>query len=82
MVLQRWGSFADVRRMDADMDRIWRHTFRPFHTWHRSTSGDGRPAVDIYRDEDNLVVCLPNGFTIRQHSTWPPGLPPLPMGED
>ena len=29
-----------------------------------------------------LVVCLPNGFTIRQRSTWPPGLPPLPMGED
>ena len=28
-----------------------------------------------------LVVCLPNGFTIRQRSTWPPGLPPLPMGE-
>ena len=31
---------------------------------------------------DLLVVCLPNGFTIRQRSTWPPGLPPLPMGED
>ena len=29
-----------------------------------------------------LVVCLPNGFTIRQRSTWPPGLPPLPMGEE
>ena len=34
------------------------------------------------RYETNLVVCLPNGFTIRQRSTWPPGLPPLPMGED
>ena len=31
---------------------------------------------------EQLVVCLPNGFTIRQRSTWPPGLPPLPMGED
>ena len=39
-----------------------------------------------FRDQksmrESLVVCLPNGFTIRQRSTWPPGLPPLPMGED
>ena len=34
------------------------------------------------RSREILVVCLPNGFTIRQRSTWPPGLPPLPMGED
>ena len=38
----------------------------------------------VVRDgmDKTLVVCLPNGFTIRQRSTWPPGLPPLPMGED
>ena len=35
---------------------------------------------DLFRVK--LVVCLPNEFTIRQRSTWPPGLPPLPMGED
>ena len=40
------------------------------------------PTVDVDDVRGELVVCLPNGFTIRQRSTWPPGLPPLPMGED
>ena len=42
----------------------------------------GNPADLAERVANQLVVCLPNGFTIRQRSTWPPGLPPLPMGED
>ena len=58
--------------------------------------GEGRSLMEVFatvpdpRDAHGLrhplgailVVCLPNGFTIRQRSTWPPGLPPLPMGED
>ena len=56
MLLKRWQPFAELRRMDNEMDRIWRHTFRPLHPWPRFWEGDGRMAIDVYQDAENLKV--------------------------
>ena len=56
MLLKRWEPFAEFRRFDRGMDRVRGQTFRPFYTrphhWHEN----GRIAIDMYRDVDNLVV--------------------------
>ena len=56
MLLKRWEPFTDIRRMDRDIDRFWRHMFRPtyFQTWN--WNGDGRLPIDVYNDDANLVV--------------------------
>ena len=56
MLLKRWEPIAELRRMDSEMDRMWRHTFHPFRPWPRFWSEFGRVAIDIYQDADNLVV--------------------------
>ena len=56
MVLQRWEPFSQLRRMDRDVDRIWRHMFRPHHTWPRYGTSYGAVPVDVYEDGDHLVV--------------------------
>ena len=56
MVLQRWEPFGRLRRMDRDVDRVWRHMFRPHHTWPRYGTSDGVFPLDVYEDGDSLVV--------------------------
>ena len=56
MLLKRWEPFREIRRMDNTMDRMWRDVFRPAHRWPGYWGTDGRVAVDVYREEDNLVV--------------------------
>ena len=56
MLLKRWEPFAELRGLDREMDRVWRQTFRPFHTWPRYWHENGRVAIDVYQDADNLVV--------------------------
>ena len=56
MLLKRWEPFAGLTKMDTDMDRMWRHMFRPHYTWPRLWGVDGHPAVDIYQDADHVVV--------------------------
>ena len=56
MLLKRWEPFTELSRMEAEMDRTRRHTFRPLYMWPRSWDGDGRIAIDVYREADSLVV--------------------------
>ena len=56
MMLRLWEPFAELRRMDAEMDRMWGHTFRPFRLWHRHGRLDGYVAIDVYHEDDNLVI--------------------------
>ena len=56
MLLRRWEPFAELRKRDTQMDHMWRHMFRPYHTWPRLGGAGGHPAVDVYQDKDNVVV--------------------------
>ena len=56
MLLKRWEPLADLRRMDAEMDRMWRHMVRPSFVWRRLRVEDGHVAMDMFQDGDNLVV--------------------------
>ncbi len=56
MLLKRWEPFADIRRADRDIDRFWRHMFRPTYQWPRNWDGNGYLPIDVYNDGDNLVV--------------------------
>ena len=56
MVLTRWEPISDLRSMQADMNRLWRHWPRQFYARPVSWREDGHLAVDVYQDKDNLVV--------------------------
>lgn len=56
MLLKRWTPFSELRRMDSDFDRIWGHTLRPIYRRPRFSVPDGHVEVDVYNEEDNLVV--------------------------
>ena len=56
MLLKRWEPLADLRRMDAEMDRMWRHMVRPSFVWRRLWVEDGHVAMGMFQDGDNLVV--------------------------
>ena len=56
MLLKRWEPFAEFRRFDRGMDRVRGQTFRPFYMWPHYWHENGRVAIDVYRDADNLVV--------------------------
>ena len=56
MLLKRWEPINELRRLDTGMDHIWRHMFRPVYPRPRFWSLDGYVAIDVYREEDNLVV--------------------------
>ena len=55
MLLKRWEPFREIMRMDNTMDRMRREMFRPVYRSPRYCT-DGRVAVDVYREEANLVV--------------------------
>ena len=48
MLLKRWEPLADLRRMDAEMDRMWRHMVRPSFVWRRLRVEDGHVAMDMF----------------------------------
>ena len=56
MLLKRWEPFTELHRLDREMDRMRRQTFRPFHTWPHYWHENGRVDIDVYQDADNLVV--------------------------
>ena len=56
MLLKRWEPFAERRSMETELDRMWRHLFRPAYTWPRHWAHGGRVDVDLYQDADNLRV--------------------------
>ena len=56
VLLKRWEPLAELRRMDADMNRVWRHGFRPLYLRPRLDLGDGRVTIDAYWGDNNLVV--------------------------
>ena len=55
MLLKRWEPFGDIR-YDNAVDRFWRRAFMPSH-FRRPMGGYlGQAAVDVYQDEDDLMV--------------------------
>ena len=56
VLLKRWEPFAELRRMDSEMERMWGHMFRPLHGRPRVWNGSGHMDIDVYHEEDNLVV--------------------------
>ena len=56
MLLRRREPFSELRRMDSDLDRIRGHMFRPIYRRPRFWVPDGNVEVDVYNEEDNLVV--------------------------
>ena len=56
MLLKRWEPFGDLRRMDHEFDRIWRHASRPAYFRGPNWIHDGHVAVDVYEEGDDLVV--------------------------
>ena len=56
MYLKRWEPFTELGRMNREIDRMWRHAFRPAFIRPRILGEDGRVAIDVYQDDANLVV--------------------------
>ena len=56
MLLKRREPFRSLTPFDGEMDRIWRHTFRPIYMWPRFWGGNGEVVLDVYKDGENLVV--------------------------
>lgn len=57
MTLTRWEPFAELRRLDEAMDRMWREFFRPATFWPRALeAGDLYVPMDVYQTKDHLVV--------------------------
>lgn len=56
MLLKRWEPFAEYRRFDRGLNRVWGQPFRPLYTRPHYWQEDGHVAIDVFRDADNLVV--------------------------
>ena len=56
MLLKRWEPFAELRRLDREMDGLRGEMVRPFHTWHHIWRLASPVAINMLREGDNLVV--------------------------
>ena len=56
MLLKRWEPFSELRRMEAGMDRLRGHMFRPTYVRQRLWATNGHVGIDVYEHEENLVV--------------------------
>lgn len=56
MLVKRWESFADITRVERDMDRLWGRLVHPHRLWPRFWIEDGHIDIDVHHDDDNLVV--------------------------
>ena len=59
MLLKRWEPFVEIARVERDMDRLWGRLVHPHRLWPRfriEDRHDGHIEVDVYHDDDNLVV--------------------------
>ena len=56
MLLKRVEPFAGLRRMDEDMDRMWRHAFGGGHRSPREWYGNGHLPLDVYTNADSFVI--------------------------
>jgi len=56
MLLKRWEPFSEVRRMDGELDRVWRHFLRPYRFGAYQITDVGHVPIDVYQEGDNTVV--------------------------
>ena len=56
MLLKRWEPYGEVRRMDGEFDRVWRHFLRPYRVGASRSADVGYVPIDVYQEGDNTVV--------------------------
>ena len=56
MLLKRWESFNDLRKVQVDMDRVRKYVVCPTSVWPRLWAINGHVDIDVYDRDDNLVV--------------------------
>ena len=56
MPIVRWEPFRDLLSSQKDFDRLFRATFSPFFRAGDLSTRTWAPAVDIYEDNNNLVL--------------------------
>ena len=56
MLLKRWEPFAEIRNMNRELDRAWRHQTAPNYLWRRPRGEDEVGSIDVFNRGDDLVV--------------------------
>ena len=56
VMLKRWEPFAELRRLERDVDPFWGHRFPLDRMWPAPWGWDRRLPIDLYQEADKVVV--------------------------